>query len=150
MGDDARASLQLQGRNHLTGLLPSMPDSRKQADSSKPPSSRQTVGADFIAAQIAASSADCITIDLRHSGKSGASVRIVVGRGAAADVQTDDFLLSRKHFEFFLDDGFWHIKDLDSKNGTLLNGTPLISPRLVSNEDVVTAGNSSFQISIGD
>ena len=76
---------------------------------------------------------------------------IVVGRGEAADVKLMDPLLSRQHFEFLNAAGQWQVRDLNSKNGTRLNGEPLSEePQAVSDEDVVTAGTSVFVVEMHD
>jgi pSer/pThr/pTyr-binding forkhead associated (FHA) protein len=72
---------------------------------------------------------------------------LVVGRSEHADIGVMDPLLSRQHFEFFCTNGRWQVRDLNSKNGTHVNGERLTGePRDVSDEDILTAGTSIFQI----
>jgi hypothetical protein len=69
--------------------------------------------------------------------------RTSVGRDVSADIQIDDSGLSRKHFELLWDGSKAGVRDLNSTNGTKLNGhTILESP--INNEDVITAGRSEF------
>ncbi|MGE0551697.1 MAG: FHA domain-containing protein [Kofleriaceae bacterium] len=51
---------------------------------------------------------------------------IVLGRGAEADLKiSDQEALSRKHCRLFLKDGNAYVEDLQSRNGTFVNGTPV-------------------------
>ena len=55
---------------------------------------------------------------------------IVVGRDAAADVGIDDKKLSRRHCRFYEAVDGWRVADLESRNGTILNGTPVFDDRI--------------------
>jgi hypothetical protein len=46
----------------------------------------------------------------------------LIGRDPACAVHLDDSQVSRHHAEVFLEGSAWHIRDLDSTNGTYLNG----------------------------
>ncbi len=46
----------------------------------------------------------------------------LIGRSSEA-IQFDDNAISRRHAELTPDDGLWYIRDLDSQNGTYVNGT---------------------------
>lgn len=50
---------------------------------------------------------------------------VVIGRGAMCHVTIDDPMLSRRHVRFDLSGSEPTIEDLDSRNGTQLNGLPL-------------------------
>lgn len=47
---------------------------------------------------------------------------IIIGRGDACDIVLDNQLVSRRHAQVFWQDGDYFIRDLDSKNGTRVNG----------------------------
>jgi membrane-bound lytic murein transglycosylase D len=47
-----------------------------------------------------------------------------IGRDAHGRLQTDEALISRAHAAVFLRDGQWWVRNLDSADGTLLNGAP--------------------------
>jgi len=55
---------------------------------------------------------------------------IVVGRDPAADVELDDRKLSRRHCRFYRAVDGWRVADLESRNGTVLNGTPVLDDRI--------------------
>jgi hypothetical protein len=45
-----------------------------------------------------------------------------IGRDAACEIHLDDPMISRQHAEVSHVDGLWWIRDLDSRNGTLVDG----------------------------
>lgn len=53
------------------------------------------------------------------------STETIVGRSPEADFQIEDLQISKAHFEIEVIGGVYHIKDLDSRNGTEVNGRPL-------------------------
>lgn len=65
--------------------------------------------------------------------------RMVIGRTNASDICLPDANVSRRHAAIVCHDGLWHIEDLDSTNGTLLNGHPAVSERL-RDGDVIEIG----------
>jgi hypothetical protein len=65
--------------------------------------------------------------------------RAIVGRLQDCDICLSDANVSRRHAEFFVMDGDWFVQDLDSTNGTMLNGEPVTRTRL-SDGDVIEIG----------
>lgn len=53
---------------------------------------------------------------------SGATAELVVGRHHGCDVMLDEPTVSRRHARLVFRDGGWVLQDLDSTNGTLVNG----------------------------
>jgi len=51
--------------------------------------------------------------------------RVTLGRSRECDLQIKDAESSRVHAQVTLHEGRYHIKDLDSSNGTLVNGSPV-------------------------
>jgi pSer/pThr/pTyr-binding forkhead associated (FHA) protein len=49
----------------------------------------------------------------------------VVGRDPECSIVLDDDRVSRRHARLTFTDGSWHLTDLDSKNGTSLDGRPI-------------------------
>jgi pSer/pThr/pTyr-binding forkhead associated (FHA) protein len=51
--------------------------------------------------------------------------RSLIGRGNSCDIVIEDPLISREHCVIEYDDGGYYLRDLGSKNGTVLNRKPL-------------------------
>ena len=66
-----------------------------------------------------------------------------IGRSGAALPLTDQ-TISRAHAELTPDDGKWFINDLDSANGTFVNGQRVTRPRLLQPGDQVRTGLTIF------
>ncbi len=64
---------------------------------------------------------------IKETGRlfSGSGPVLLIGRGVQADLSFNDRAVSRKHCEIRFEDGLWILQDLDSKNGTTLNGRSL-------------------------
>lgn len=68
--------------------------------------------------------------------------RITLGRSSACELcYPDDSGLSRQHMAFVRGAEGWHVEDLGSKNGTLLNGRRLETPTPFGPGDRVAAGH---------
>lgn len=62
----------------------------------------------------------------------------------------DDQKMSRRHFEIELVDGFFVLRDLQSRNGTYLNQQPQrVTEAVLKEGDIITAGGGAF-IFLGD
>jgi hypothetical protein len=65
---------------------------------------------------------------------------ITLGRAKTATIHIDDKVLSREHTLFYIERGHYFVKDLESKNGSFLNGNLLRQPELLRHGDRVKAG----------
>jgi len=62
-----------------------------------------------------------------------------------ADLSIEDAQLSPRHFEIYLTEGCYLVRDLESRNGTYLNtGTNRIEQQLLKAGDIILAGASVF------
>jgi predicted component of type VI protein secretion system len=75
------------------------------------------------------------------------SGRTVVGRDPDADVHIDDEAVSWNHLEIENRGGALMATDLDSRNGTALNGEPLDRPRRLRDGDTLTVGGHRLEVS---
>jgi hypothetical protein len=70
----------------------------------------------------------------------------VLGRGSGCDVTLDDDdTVSRRHAEIAVRAGLCLVRDLDSCNGTLLNGRPIRRARL-RRGDVLAIGETEIRV----
>jgi pSer/pThr/pTyr-binding forkhead associated (FHA) protein len=73
--------------------------------------------------------------------------RTTVGRDPDADVCLDDEAVSWHHLEIEPRGGVPMATDLDSRNGTALNGEPLERPRRLRDGDVLTVADYRLEVS---
>ena len=57
------------------------------------------------------------------------------------DIFIDDATMSRQHFAIEYTDGDFYVQDLDTTNGTMLNGVKLVHKRRLEKDDRITAGS---------
>lgn len=65
--------------------------------------------------------------------------RTIVGRLKSCDICLQDANASREHAAFERDEAGWSVRDLDSTNGTLLNGKT-VGRALLHDGDIITIG----------
>ena len=75
-----------------------------------------------------------------------APIRCLVGRSKDTDVQVVSDTVSRTHALIWQEAGAAWVADLDSSNGTYLNGTRISDPAAIVSGDVVTFGDVGFTI----
>ncbi|MGC1227498.1 MAG: sigma 54-interacting transcriptional regulator [Candidatus Sulfotelmatobacter sp.] len=68
---------------------------------------------------------------------------MAIGREASSGISVSDPSVSRKHFVIRVQDGRFLVRDLDSRNGTLVNGS-LVEEQWLQHGDTISAGDSSF------
>lgn len=73
--------------------------------------------------------------------------RTVVGRDPEADFSIDDEAISWNHLEIENRGGVLMATDLDSRNGTALNGEPLDRPRRLRDGDTLVIGAHRLEVS---
>src|SRR3989338_9059450 len=62
------------------------------------------------------------------------------------DIVFQDMSVSRKHAKMELDEDGLQIEDLESKNGTFVNGEKIDAPTLLGSQDLVAVGTTSFLV----
>jgi transcriptional regulator with GAF, ATPase, and Fis domain len=68
---------------------------------------------------------------------------VTIGREASNGIAVVDPSVSRKHFQVSWQNGRFRVRDLDSRNGTLVNGTG-VEEQWLDHGDQIAAGDSSF------
>lgn len=69
---------------------------------------------------------------------------VLIGRDAAADIQIVNQAISGEHARLHLTSKGWALSDMESHNGTKLNGRFIDQPQLVFDEDLITFGDKVF------
>lgn len=69
-----------------------------------------------------------------------------IGRGGSCDILIDDADASREHAVIRTHAGQATIEDLQSRNGTRVNGEPLSEPRVLAVGDVIEIGRRELEI----
>ncbi|MGC9089957.1 MAG: FHA domain-containing protein, partial [Caldisericia bacterium] len=72
---------------------------------------------------------------------------VVIGRSSTCDVRVDDPQVSRIHSLIYFKDGRYYLKDLDSENGTFINGKK-ISDTVINPGDKIEIGNYSIEFNV--
>lgn len=75
--------------------------------------------------------------------------QVVIGRHSSCDWVLPSLLASREHAVISKRDGKFYIKDLNSTNGTYVNGQLIDEAVLIEPEDQVTIGGETFSIGQG-
>ena len=76
--------------------------------------------------------------------------RVTLGRSPSNDVVLHDERASRVHAEIVSTAGGWLVRDLQSRNGTTVNGTLVISDRPLVSGDVIRIGLVQVSFSSGE
>jgi len=75
--------------------------------------------------------------------------RVILGRGAEADVLLSDTFVSSQHASIERGDGGLVLLDLGSTNGTILNGVEIEGQMLLEEGDRVEIGDTVFKVEVG-
>ncbi len=76
--------------------------------------------------------------------------RITLGRAPTNHIIIHDDRASRFHAEIFATSAGWSIRDLESRNGTLLGGDALTTDRLLASGDIIAVGRVEIRFCEGD
>ena len=72
-----------------------------------------------------------------------------VGRSKEADVRIDDRYASTIHARVFSREGRFYVEDMNSTNGTLLNGATLHGEAELIDGDTIQIGDTIFRLEVG-
>jgi pSer/pThr/pTyr-binding forkhead associated (FHA) protein len=93
-----------------------------------------------------------VVVQGKNEGKTitlpGAVFRI--GRGETCHLRPNSERVSREHAEISISDDRVVVRDLGSRNGTLVNGKALTEPCVLKDRDLVQVGPLSFTVAIHD
>jgi len=71
-------------------------------------------------------------------------IEVLIGRDQECNLPLDDSRVSRHHAKLSCKNGIWQLADLESANGTTLNGSPVKAAALKDN-DIVGIGGTVFR-----
>jgi diguanylate cyclase (GGDEF)-like protein len=74
----------------------------------------------------------------------------VIGRSRSVDIRIDDTGVSREHCRIMKREGRVFVQDLQSRNGTLLNGTPIVCVPLTAGDRLQLGSNAVLQYGVLD
>ncbi len=90
-----------------------------------------------------------VKIRVHHGGKSKDVVlskeQQVLGRSSSAQIHIEDELLSRQHCALYLKQGVATVRDLGSKNGTMLNNNAIEEVHFYLG-DKITVGETEIEL----
>ena len=69
---------------------------------------------------------------------------VLIGRGNDCDIQMNIDTVSARHARIHMTSRGWALSDLNSHNGTKLNGRFISQPQLIFDEDMITFGDRVF------
>lgn len=69
---------------------------------------------------------------------------VLIGRGESSDIQINLDTVSSEHARIHMTSRGWALSDLNSHNGTKLNGRFITQPQLIFDEDTITFGERVF------
>ena len=69
-----------------------------------------------------------------------ASGRLLLGRSSSCQLVFADDTVSRRHAELRVIDGRWILRDLDSSNGTFVNGRLVMEAEVSAGDEIVLGG----------
>ncbi len=74
----------------------------------------------------------------------------IIGRDVRVHVPVTDKYVSRRHARIFYRDGSWFIEDLDSSNGTIVNGENIKGkgPVRLNDGDEIIVGSTIIRVMI--
>ncbi|MFP4364088.1 MAG: FHA domain-containing protein [Spirochaetia bacterium] len=74
--------------------------------------------------------------------------KVFIGRNAENDIPLSDPLASRIHASVEIMNGIYYLRDMDSTNGTYINGNPLKKgeTRKLQRGDVIKIGNTELNL----
>lgn len=88
--------------------------------------------------------------NVRDGSRASAEVinTIVIGRSYGCEISVNDFYISGRHCRVNVENGRLYVEDLNSTNGTFLNGIRITGRALLSNNDVLSLGNAGYKVYI--
>ena len=104
-------------------------------------SSAPTQPADLKATKLVVTAGDKVGTEIALAGR-----QLTIGRAGDSDLIVDDEYASTHHAKLVFINGDWLIQDLDSTNGTFLDGQKVSTPLPVAMNTQVRVGQTTFEL----
>ena len=75
---------------------------------------------------------------------------VVIGRHPSCEWVLPNDTVSSRHARMVYHHDQWWLEDLDSRNGTFLNGAALSAPAVLANHDQIRCGQVSFSVAFDE
>ena len=75
---------------------------------------------------------------------------VIIGRHPECEIQLDDASVSRYHAKITLDNGHFYVQDLNSRNGTTLNGEAVLKPTRIFDQATIKICDMFLSFSMGE
>jgi hypothetical protein len=72
--------------------------------------------------------------------------QITIGRHPSCELLLTDETVSSQHARLYYKSNQWWLEDLNSRNGTILNNTPVTIPTVLTSGDEIRCGDVSFVV----
>ena len=103
--------------------------------------SAPTQQAELKATKLVVTAGDKVGTEIALAGR-----QITIGRAGDSDLIVDDEYASTHHAKLVFINGDWLIQDLDSTNGTFLDGQKVSTPVAVAMNTQVRVGQTTFEL----
>ncbi len=127
----------------MVGDLKNLPADRQ--DFRPPAEAPVEQNADSRGADVSLTVLESSTPDLQPGDTFGVYKEMFIGRSEENDITTMDSFASTRHACIYLIDEQYWLEDLNSTNGTFLNGVPISKPTVLANADRIKIGGITFQ-----
>lgn len=96
-----------------------------------------------------------ISLTIRREAKTSslkyfAQAEIILGRDPGCDIPLNDDTISTRHAQLTYHHNQWWLEDLNSTNGTLLNGTLVEMPTVITSGDEIRCGATRLTVSLSE
>jgi adenylate cyclase len=71
---------------------------------------------------------------------------LMVGRRESCDIVLRFSNVSAHHCQLFVNGGYWYVRDLKSRNGTRINGVPVVSDKRIDPGDELTVAKHRYRV----
>jgi len=75
---------------------------------------------------------------------------VTIGRHPECEIQLDEASVSRYHAKITLDNGHFYVQDLNSRNGTILNGDTVLKPTRIFDQATIKICDVLLSFSMGE